>query len=292
MVSHIGAPRPLLPSSAELSSSHTQGSSCRFSNKSPKYRENVGECIAPNSSKPLVLNVIKRTQPKKTGAASPDVPKAPRAQHLKPDAPLTAPQARPEGRQLIAAALDSQFSMLASLCAFPRALTVSNGFLQLVEGDVVREGLSTTQRSSSCPGSLWCEETCPQSPGSVWSTASPSVMESFPDFDLGGGDHIAGAIALIARALQPAATEDSTAAPDDGELGSAEFPSVGSVGHKLGLCKPCVFLHADAGCANGVDCTFCHSCEPGERKRRQRAKLDKRKRQRAYKEARLASDVK
>merc|ERR1719420_1588268 len=56
------------------------------------------------------------------------------------------------------------------------------------------------------------------------------------------------------------------------ELGSAEMPTVGSMGHRRGFCKPCAFVHT-VGCTDGVNCTFCHLCEPGEKKKRRKEKL-------------------
>merc|ERR1712159_784397 len=50
-----------------------------------------------------------------------------------------------------------------------------------------------------------------------------------------------------------------------------EFPSLGSVGHYKGDCKPCAFLHT-RGCASGKECSFCHLCDVGEKKRRQKQK--------------------
>jgi len=47
--------------------------------------------------------------------------------------------------------------------------------------------------------------------------------------------------------------------------------SIGSVGHSIKDCKPCVFLHT-RGCKSGRDCSFCHLCEAGEKKRRQKEK--------------------
>eukprot|EP00437_Effrenium_voratum_P031618 CAMPEP_0181407818 /NCGR_PEP_ID=MMETSP1110-20121109/5975_1 /TAXON_ID=174948 /ORGANISM="Symbiodinium sp., Strain CCMP421" /LENGTH=242 /DNA_ID=CAMNT_0023530257 /DNA_START=82 /DNA_END=807 /DNA_ORIENTATION=- len=43
--------------------------------------------------------------------------------------------------------------------------------------------------------------------------------------------------------------------------------SLGSAGHGLGTCKPCAFFHTK-GCSSGKNCTFCHLCPPGEKKRR------------------------
>jgi len=48
-----------------------------------------------------------------------------------------------------------------------------------------------------------------------------------------------------------------------------ELPSKGSALHPWGACKPCAFVF-EVGCANGVNCQFCHLCEPGEKKRRKK----------------------
>lgn len=53
--------------------------------------------------------------------------------------------------------------------------------------------------------------------------------------------------------------------------GSPELPSVGSARHSTGDCKPCAFIHTK-GCEGGQQCPFCHLCEPGEKKRRQKSK--------------------
>jgi len=55
-------------------------------------------------------------------------------------------------------------------------------------------------------------------------------------------------------------------------LGSAEMPTMGSAGHRLGQCKPCAFVYREEGCTNGVDCPFCHLCDSSEKKRRQKEK--------------------
>eukprot|EP00442_Polarella_glacialis_P058856 CAMPEP_0115112704 /NCGR_PEP_ID=MMETSP0227-20121206/40850_1 /TAXON_ID=89957 /ORGANISM="Polarella glacialis, Strain CCMP 1383" /LENGTH=360 /DNA_ID=CAMNT_0002512425 /DNA_START=71 /DNA_END=1153 /DNA_ORIENTATION=- len=48
-------------------------------------------------------------------------------------------------------------------------------------------------------------------------------------------------------------------------------PSRGSLSHADGNCKPCAFLHSK-GCESGKDCQFCHLCDSGEKKRRQKEK--------------------
>ncbi|CAK0848620.1 unnamed protein product [Prorocentrum cordatum] len=69
--------------------------------------------------------------------------------------------------------------------------------------------------------------------------------------------------ALVAEAA-PAPSAPATA-----PLGSPECPTVGSALHCQGACRPCAHAFTK-GCANGVGCQFCHLCEPGELKRRQR----------------------
>jgi len=51
-----------------------------------------------------------------------------------------------------------------------------------------------------------------------------------------------------------------------------EQPSIGSRDHSQGKCKPCAFFWTQEGCNNGSACPFCHLCEPGEKKRRQKAR--------------------
>merc|ERR1712139_571498 len=51
------------------------------------------------------------------------------------------------------------------------------------------------------------------------------------------------------------------------ELGSAQLPSIGSLLHHKGGCRPCTFFHT-RGCENKEDCQFCHLCGPGEKKKR------------------------
>lgn len=59
---------------------------------------------------------------------------------------------------------------------------------------------------------------------------------------------------------------DVMAAP---QLGSPEAPTIGSLGHKDGACKPCAYFHT-RGCESGFACEYCHLCDKKERKRRQK----------------------
>lgn len=67
----------------------------------------------------------------------------------------------------------------------------------------------------------------------------------------------------------------------DSDLGSLQCPTLGSKDHWLGKCKPCAFLHT-RGCGNGVLCSFCHLCDPGEKKRRAK---DKRAAMRSFRQS-------
>merc|ERR1712178_421434 len=54
------------------------------------------------------------------------------------------------------------------------------------------------------------------------------------------------------------------------EVGGTELPSIGSLLHHKGECKPCTFFHT-RGCENKEKCQFCHLCGPGEKKKRLKA---------------------
>jgi len=59
--------------------------------------------------------------------------------------------------------------------------------------------------------------------------------------------------------------------PADSELGKPLLPTMGSKLHYTQECKPCAFMFKD-GCKSGISCTFCHLCEPGEKKKRKKDK--------------------
>ncbi|CAE8588781.1 unnamed protein product [Polarella glacialis] len=41
--------------------------------------------------------------------------------------------------------------------------------------------------------------------------------------------------------------------------------------HNRGECKPCAFFTTDRSCHSGVDCLFCHLCQPDETKARKQS---------------------
>lgn len=66
--------------------------------------------------------------------------------------------------------------------------------------------------------------------------------------------------------LDPPTAASAPAAADVPSL-----PSLGSALHSMGQCRPCAFV-GTKGCGSGVNCQFCHLCDAGEKKRRQKAK--------------------
>lgn len=58
------------------------------------------------------------------------------------------------------------------------------------------------------------------------------------------------------------------------QLGGPDLPTVGSRSHRTGGCKPCAFIWKESGCQNGINCSFCHLCDAGEKKRRAKEKKE------------------
>lgn len=61
-------------------------------------------------------------------------------------------------------------------------------------------------------------------------------------------------------------------------LSNLAVPSLGSARHELEACKPCLFVHTEAGCQKGALCDFCHY--PHKRKSKPRPCKGKRDRYR------------
>eukprot|EP00928_Gymnodinium_smaydae_P072365 TRINITY_DN55739_c0_g1_i1.p1 TRINITY_DN55739_c0_g1~~TRINITY_DN55739_c0_g1_i1.p1 ORF type:complete len:438 (-),score=46.18 TRINITY_DN55739_c0_g1_i1:380-1636(-) len=81
----------------------------------------------------------------------------------------------------------------------------------------------------------------------------------------------AAAPALMAFAGFNQASMPHPPPPSQPAPGSLEMPSIGSAGHAFRECKPCAFLYTK-GCENGAMCKFCHLCDAGEKKKRQKEK--------------------
>lgn len=117
-----------------------------------------------------------------------------------------------------------------------------------------------------------------------------SMHQTHPVFQVCPGSHVFSSLRADATpwygsqgqirddvAMQPQVTQlppamlQPSPAPAEPAPGTLELPSIGSQGHGRGDCKPCAFLHTK-GCDNGAMCKFCHICDAGEKKRRQKEK--------------------
>jgi len=166
----------------------------------------------------------------------------------------------------------------------PEAIKVQNTFISIVSPR------SETQPSLSCPASrigclkaLFCEDADAHD--------TLDVSKDVPEKELGnvGNVEVEALLSFKSASLGPALLAPAPTAPPmvpaptelielpvlvpppGPALGSPELPSVGSKTHLSDGCKPCAFHHAK-GCRNGVMCPFCHLCDRGEKKRRQKVK--------------------
>jgi len=79
------------------------------------------------------------------------------------------------------------------------------------------------------------------------------------------------------QADTPPLAESGACSEEEGTQSDIVLPSIGSLGHSRGLCKPCGFVHHKDGCSLAASCTFCHLCSPGviEKQRRSKRRLVK-----------------
>eukprot|EP00929_Paragymnodinium_shiwhaense_P000706 TRINITY_DN100940_c0_g1_i1.p1 TRINITY_DN100940_c0_g1~~TRINITY_DN100940_c0_g1_i1.p1 ORF type:complete len:663 (-),score=131.56 TRINITY_DN100940_c0_g1_i1:208-2196(-) len=73
----------------------------------------------------------------------------------------------------------------------------------------------------------------------------------------------------ILDALEKRLSQGPDAGPKDLPEG---IPSVGSLEHEKGNCKPCAWFWKPSSCQNGKNCQHCHLCPEGELKERKKAK--------------------
>lgn len=131
---------------------------------------------------------------------------------------------------------------------WPAEHLIPSGLLDLAAEPEPHQILSPPQQQTPGCGFPWQAPMVP--PASFDVPQQPMVLD------------LQAALDSAAPSQQPAVTA---------ELGSLECPTIGSQGHWYGTCRPCAFLYTK-GCGNGVSCEFCHLCDAGEKKRRQRDK--------------------
>lgn len=124
---------------------------------------------------------------------------------------------------------------------YPAGLALRNTFLEF---PIERPDMLQLRRTQSAPASPKKAAVDDEAP--VEAAAEASLLQG-PDM-------------AVAARTQPCALVDGL-----------NLPTIGSARHNLGQCKPCAFAWT-SGCGNGYACVFCHLCEPGEKKRRQKEK--------------------
>lgn len=154
-----------------------------------------------------------------------------------------------------------EFSLEAALAPiqWPTACQMSNSMAPGIEslmGNLQQQQQSNLQQQQTQLFSTPCEETLGMdvSVGSSHERLTPLL----PTQDAAAPGAAPAPVLRLAEAIAPP------------ELGSPELPSIGSLLHHKGDCKPCTFFHT-RGCENNVNCNFCHLCGPGEKKKRLKA---------------------
>mmetsp|Transcript_52040 Transcript_52040/g.100587 ORF Transcript_52040/g.100587 Transcript_52040/m.100587 type:complete len:344 (-) Transcript_52040:97-1128(-) len=131
-------------------------------------------------------------------------------------------------------------------------VVVRNTFIDFEGLPQILEGCTWEKKARSCP----------VSPMACGANVRGTATVSFESFFTESAE----------EPLQPIEEKSSHEAQANTKL------SVGSAGHLQRRCKPCAFYHLEKGCDNGENCTFCHLCEPGEKKRRQKQKWERKRR--------------
>lgn len=111
-------------------------------------------------------------------------------------------------------------------------------------------------------------------------TEEPRLLAIYPDTDSGSECSTADTLeqevrrSRAAARIMPMMCMDQQMFQEPAVQGFVllDLPSLGSAGHMLGQCKPCAFF-TTKGCGNGLQCPFCHLCDPGEKKRRRKDRL-------------------
>lgn len=125
----------------------------------------------------------------------------------------------------------------------------------------VKSECSTADTADRSPGSPELEQACPRN----MQRSQHLVVTEFGQSELDGE--------LKTTTGQPWHPRPGNRAVETNNSDAQQgiLPSIGSAVHRLGRCKPCAFV-GTKGCTSGMDCRFCHVCEAGEKKRRQKEK--------------------
>jgi len=143
-----------------------------------------------------------------------------------------------------------------------RAVTTSAAMLATVAADAA--AAATVAAEAVC--SWWMPTEWPALPNATATGEWPALTNAKATGTARGG---LPSNSIVAQSPQVLRLADAIVEP---ELVSVDLPTIGSIGHQAGTCKPCAFFYK-RGCENGFQCPFCHLCDASEKKRRQKDKM-------------------
>jgi len=155
---------------------------------------------------------------------------------------------------------------------YPAPLFVKNTFINFQTGrSSSLEGFFEERQVLSCPTSCITDETDLETTDSDINHDTLSFALRNIDMNRQPSEQGPEKVNVNAKPARiQISIENTLNAASPRTIQKQKLVSIGSVGHGVD-CKPCVFLHT-RGCKSGADCTFCHLCEAGEKKRRQKEK--------------------
>jgi len=160
---------------------------------------------------------------------------------------------------------------------YPVPFIIRNTFINTVHDPCASlDGFYEERQVQSCPGSGLEQEDVRLPLGEAAPTQGPfpnPVARATP-VPRGTREQTATGWQAVSTPSAPTAAAATTLMPQ--ELGSPAMPTIGSAGHGSGTCKPCAFVFSK-GCDNGTECQFCHLCDAGEKRRRQKEKMERRR---------------
>jgi len=160
---------------------------------------------------------------------------------------------------------------------YPNDLVIYNTFLEFVDEETFLDPRQIRSAPSSPLSRIRKTETtdfefgCSQGFGVSTPSSSSSDAPVFDATLLANVHSVHHMSTVTAPAARPAVLELATLVTEP-IVGSIEAPTFGSLRHSSGNCKPCAFFWKSTGCGNGINCPFCHLCDAGERKLRQKHK--------------------
>jgi len=239
----------------------------------PKHQQPAG--LDRRRERPINLPVLLATHPQQARPQLKAQPKPqPEAQH-KPQPqpqpqPQEKPQAEPQKQQHPLLQLPKKLPEPQPL-ASPRHLPSPQPQKLLLEHFVQHSAQSSSSASAYRPGEILSKSASLVRAGESRATvAATGTADNYDPADIVPvGDATRDLVGMMGRPSGSATRDHVDMAGLPSGSAVPALPSIGSLGHAAGFCKPCAFIYK-AGCQAGVSCRFCHLCAPGEKQRRKR----------------------